>query len=184
MKKFLLLIVISSFLTSILRSQVSVPMGSLHSDKFSLGIGFGLDYGGIGGNLLAYPQRNIGLFVGAGYALAGVGFNCGIKARIITKNYSYPLAPFIVGMYGYNAVIKVSNAEHLNKIFFGPTVGFGFDLHPRNLSGGYFSFGFLLPIRGDEVNNYIQNLEDNHNVTFERELLPFGISIGFRVVIK
>jgi hypothetical protein len=42
------------------------------SDVFTLGLGFGQDYGGFGGNITVYPQKNIGLFVGFGDALAAL----------------------------------------------------------------------------------------------------------------
>lgn len=37
----------------------------------------------IGGNLTVYPKKNIDLFVGGGYALAGFAYNAGIKLRLL-----------------------------------------------------------------------------------------------------
>ncbi|HEX4851031.1 MAG TPA: hypothetical protein VFV08_09505, partial [Puia sp.] len=51
-------------------------------DQFSMGVGFGQDFGGLGANMIVYPQKNIGLFVGGGYAIAGFGYNVGLKLRL------------------------------------------------------------------------------------------------------
>ncbi len=86
--------------------QASTPV-----DQLSIGIGGGLDYGGFGGNLSYYPLNNVGLFGGVGYALAGVGFNAGVKYRYIPKKPDARVRPFALAMYGYNAAIVVINAS-------------------------------------------------------------------------
>ncbi len=43
------------------------PGERLFRDVVAIGLGVGLDYGGIGVNLTVYPQKNIGLFAGIGY---------------------------------------------------------------------------------------------------------------------
>ena len=55
----------------VIQEEVFVPRTI---DATSFGIGTGLDYGGFGGNVMIYPQRNIGIFGGFGYALAGFGY--------------------------------------------------------------------------------------------------------------
>ena len=145
----------------------------------SLGFGMGLDYGGlIGVNLLFYPQNNVGIFLGGGYALAGFGFNTGIKIRLLKGRIN----PYLVGMYGYNTVIKVIDASQFDKFFYGPTVGFGCDLRQSKVfSGGYFTGALLIPIRSSDVYDYIDDLENNHSVEFNTPLMPFAISFGYRV---
>lgn len=61
-------------------------------------------------------------------------------------------------MYGTNTVIVISNASRLDKIFYGPTVGFGLDIDfkktgRRNV--GYWSLALLVPIRSAEVDKYM-----------------------------
>ncbi len=137
----------------------------IRSNEVSLGVGLGLDFGGIGANLTYYPQKSIGIFAGAGYALAGVGYNVGMKLRYIPKDVT-KLSSFVSVMYGYNAALVVMDDPSNNQIYYGPTVGLGFEsLHT---STGYWSFSLLTPFR----NVYISGS------------LPFAISIGYRFLIE
>ncbi len=150
------------------------------TDNLALGFGLGLDYGGIGVNFLFYPQKNIGLFAGGGYAIAGFGYNVGAKFRAVSKK-PQSITPFAEIMYGYNAAIAVVNAESLNKIFYGMTLGFGLDYKRTPLKKGYWSFALLIPLRGSEVDNYIDDLKKNYTVEMKNQLLPFAISVGYRI---
>jgi len=152
-------------------------------DKASLGIGMGLDYGGFGGNLLIYPQKNIGLFAGVGYAMIGAGYNFGTKLRLVPKRTS-GMSPFLLAMYGYNAVIGVSNAHEYDKFFYGFSTGIGFDTGMRPGKAGYWTFALLIPFRSPDVDIYMDNLKQDHGVEFKNELLPFAISIGYRIIIQ
>jgi hypothetical protein len=158
------------------------PQNLAETDVASFGFGMGLDYGGlIGANFLIYPQRNVGLFLGGGYALVGFGYNAGIKLRFIGKQNASSVSPYLLGMYGYNAAIKITNAEEYNKIFYGPTFGFGLDIKTHKSKDSYFTLALLIPIRGPEVNDYINDLKNNHNVEFKSGLLPIAFSFGFRM---
>lgn len=162
----------------------SQTQNSFSSDMSSFGIGFGLDYGGIGGNLLYYPQRNVGLFLGVGYAFAGFGYNLGMKLRLIGEKHSSPATAYLIGMYGYNAAIAVSNADQFNKLFYGPSIGFGLDYKSNPSKLSYWTFSLLFPIRGSEVDDYITDLKNNHGVEFKNDLLPIAISVGYRFILN
>jgi len=150
-------------------------------DKISVGIGVGLDHGGFGGNLLVYPAKPVGLFVGGGYAFAGLGVNAGVKIRFVSRRDPTPrINPYLIGMYGYNAVIVVFGAAEYNKFFYGPTVGIGIDFPKLFLNSGYWSIALLVPIRGPEAQEYIDDLEQNHGFDFKIGLLPVAISLGYR----
>ncbi len=151
-------------------------------DPVSMGFGFGQDFGGFGANLLVYPQDNFGLFGGLGYAFAGMGYNVGAKVRFLSdKNPRTNF--FVIGMYGYNAAIAVSDMEEYNKFFYGPTIGFGIDTGKRSYKKGYWTMAFLVPIRESGVNDYMDDLENNHDVEFKNSLLPFTFSIGYRFAL-
>jgi hypothetical protein len=152
-------------------------------DKASFGFGYGQDFGGLGANVIIYPQKNIGLFLGGGYAFAGFGYNAGIKVRL-TNNSSSKVNPFAIGMYGYNAAISVTNAEQFNKLFYGSTIGIGVDFLSRPGIPGYLSIALLIPFRNSEVNDYINDLKTNHGVEFKSELLPVTFSFGYRFIIN
>lgn len=163
----------------------SIPSQAQHykdlsTDAGNLGIGFGFDYGGIGGNFTVYPQKNIGLFLGAGYALAGFGYNAGIKLRLLPGNGNSQFTPFFMAMYGYNAAVAVSNASQYNKLFYGPTVGVGCDLGSHEVGKGVFSLAIFVPIRNSDAQNYIDNLKNNYGISFKNNLLPIGFSVGYK----
>ncbi len=152
--------------------------GERQPDVFSAGLGLGFDYGGIGGQVIAYPQKNIGLFFGGGYVIAGFGYNAGIKLRLPGA----VVDPFILGMYGYNAAIYVSDNTQFNKIFYGPSFAAGIDLHKRTASRGYWSFGITVPVRSSKVKAYMDDLKENYGVSLS-DLFPVGFTIGYKFTI-
>ena len=163
------------------QENTSAPV---QTEVISAGIGIGQDYGGFGLNLIAYPQRNIGLFGGIGYNINGPGYNVGLKFRLISKKPTGKVNPYAVFMYGYNAVVVVTNFPDYNKVFYGPTVGFGIDLKLHPTSKFYYSLGINIPIRGSEVDDYMNDLKNNYGVEFKNDLFPVTFSIGFKYIFK
>lgn len=153
-------------------------------DKINMGFGAGLDYGGIGFNLLVYPIRNVGLFAGGGYALAGLGYNAGIKLRLLAEESKATEVIYVTGMYGYNAAIMVKNASELNKFFYGFTLGAGVDVRSKKNSGGYWSLAVLYPIRSGEVDSYLEDLKNDYGVQVKNKFFPVAFSIGYRVILR
>lgn len=178
-KKLLLALCMLS--TGVLAAQESfrtTPEANIN-DQLSFGIGVGFDYGGFGANVLAYPHKNVGLFLGGGYAMAGFGFNAGAKIRIITQT---KIHPYFIAMYGYNAAIAVTNATQYNKLFYAPTIGIGVDSHPRFKRNGYWSVALMIPIRSNEVTDYTNYLK-TQGVVLKNSLSPVGISVGYHFII-
>ena len=172
-----LFLLLSCAITSHAQNRYSAPE---EFDKFNLGLGFGFDYGGIGGNLTYYPQKNIGVFFGGGYAFAGFGYNTGIKLRLLPARPSSQFTPFFMAMYGYNAAVHVSNASQYDKMYYGPTFGIGFDLGSHEQGKGQFSLAFFVPIRSSDPNDYIAYPKQNYNITFKNQILPIGFSVGYK----
>ena len=160
-------------------NPVSVPY-----DKFTLGLGGGLDYGGFGASALFYPAKSVGLFAGGGYAIAGFGYNVGVKFRFVSKKPFSRVTPYLNAMYGYNAAVKVADMPDWNKLFYGPTFGVGIDFRSRPESRGYWSFALLVPIRSSDVQDYIDDLEQNYGVEFQMGLIPVGVSVGYRFILQ
>jgi len=152
------------------------------ADPVSMGFGMGQDYGGIGANVLVYPQENFGLFGGVGYAYAGMGYNVGAKVRFFSEKNPRTNF-FITGMYGYNAAVAVKGASDYNKFFYGPTIGFGIDTGKRSYKKGYWTMALLIPFRESAVKDYMDYLEDENGVEFKGALLPFTFSIGYRFAL-
>ncbi len=153
------------------------------TEKVNLGIGAGFDYGGVGINMLFYPQKNIGLFAGGGYALAGVGYNIGLKGRFFLKDDA-AVTPFVMGMYGYHSAVKIKDNSNLSKLFYGPTFGAGIDWRVGELRKNYIAIALTVPLRNGEEKEYKQMLTNNYGAQFENDFLPVGMSIGYRLRLK
>ena len=86
-------------------------------------------------------------------------------------------------MYGYYAAINILNAQDLNKIFYGTTVGAGIDYYFKSTNKMYMSFALLIPIRGSEVQEYITFLQTHYNIQMNNSLSPVGLSFGLHFIL-
>lgn len=178
------LIVVSLLLcAATTHAQVHQPSDPSPADIFTIGIGYGQDYGGLGANLTVYPQKNVGLFGGFGYALAGFGYNAGLKLRLLPNQGKSMFRPFVEAMYGYTTAVYVTNGEQYNKIFYGPTVGGGVDIGSLHAKHGYFSIAILVPIRNSDPQNYINELQ-TMGVDIKNNLLPVSFSFGYKFIVN
>lgn len=160
---------------------------SHNTDVVDFGIGLGLDYGGYGGQIVGYPQKNLGIVLGLGYNGIGLGYNAGLKGRLLFHKSDPTLSPFILGMYGYTAAVKVTGPNYYSsfkKQFNGFTIGAGLDIRIGAAKIGYFSCAVLMPFRGSEYDNYINNLKVNYGVKFDQELWPVGFSLGYKFILS
>jgi hypothetical protein len=181
--KFLLLSVFCLSLNHAVLAQVSTA-DERKPDIVNVGPGFGFDYGGIGANLMVYPQKNIGIFFGGGYALAGFGYNAGIKLRL-SPDKAGVVNPFLTAMYGYNAAVVITDNSQLSKLFYGPTLGFGIDIRSKKpTSKGYLSLALMIPIRSSDSQTYIDYLKTQYGETFLNDLSPVGFSIGYKFILN
>lgn len=171
-------------LISINLKAQEIASAPVQTDKISIGIGIGQEHGGFGINLTAYPIRSIGIFGGLGYNMVGAGYNIGLKFRLIPARPTATVTPYAVAMYGYNAVIKVTDASQYDKIFYGPTLGAGIDYKSYSKSKIYYSFGLNIPVRAPEVDEYMDDLTTNHNVVFKSGLFPITFTIGFKYILR
>jgi hypothetical protein len=153
-------------------------------ETFSVGFGLGMDYGGIGSSISYFFDPDIAVFFAGGYALADFGYNIGAKFRVTSGTKPAKVVPYLLGMYGYNAVVQVKDKTEYSKIFYGVTFGVGIDFKPFRTGNGYWTFGLLVPIRGSKVDSYIDELKNEHGVKFDNELYPVGLSIGYRIVLE
>ncbi len=185
MKKYkLVLLFCSLFFLKQLNAQDSL-IHNKQRDITSIGLGVGLDFGGIGYNFLVYPIKNIGLFAGAGYAIAGFGWNAGAKVLFESNkaDYETKLNPYALAMYGYNAGIIIIDHDEYNKVFYGYTIGFGVDYHPKSKKDTYWSFAILYPFRSQSVEAYKDELTNNLGATFGY-MFPVTISISSRLILN
>lgn len=146
-----------------------------------LGFGLGLDYGGLPGvNVMYSPTRKTAIYLGVGNAFTGVGINGGATYRIQSNKRDHRVVPFITGMYGYNAIIRIINDRSLSKIFRGATFGAGIELHSNPGRLNHWAFSVLIPIRDPDVEDYVEHLKKSHGVEFSSELMPVLFSVGYK----
>jgi hypothetical protein len=182
MKRSLFLFLIMLLIFTV-RAEAQVAAPELpENDIISAGLGVGLDYGGLGANLLVYPQKNIGLFAGVGYAFVAMGYNGGVKLRLTTPKSS--VDPYILAMYGYNTAFMVSGAAEYNRLFNGPSFGIGIDLGQKPGKFGYWALAILVPIRSTEFDDYKQDLINRGIIEENVFMLPIAFSFGYRFVIR
>lgn len=145
-----------------------------YDSKMDFGVGFGLDYGGLGFRLTGHPNKAIGVFGSVGYAFAGVGFNGGLNVDFNPKGRAMG---YITAMYGYNAALKITGATEFNKLYYGPSFGLGIKLAGRRNDQNFLNFELLVPIRDDafeQDSNYYRGLGVNLPT-----LPPVAFSVGY-----
>lgn len=168
-------------------SRRDIIPDSAIADKAAMGIGLGFDYGGIGVGGVFYPGKNFGIIAGVGYAIAGAGFNAGIKYRFFNAN-PRGVIPFLTAMYGYNAAVKLDyggfngNTQTEQKVYYGPTFGVGMDTKYGPGKQGYWSFALLVPIRSQDYRDAIDRFKAAGGSVTEPP--PVGFSVGYRWVIN
>jgi hypothetical protein len=150
-------------------------------DKVCIGAGLGMDYGGIGLHTAVFPVRYVGVFGGFGYALAGAGYNAGVKIRGNFRKDPGRTSPYLVAMYGYTAAIRNEGAVG-DRMFYGYSLGLGVDIFNRS-GKGYWSLAFIYPFRSDEVYDYITYMQQYKGMSYPGMIAPVTISIGYKLVI-
>lgn len=156
-------------------SQDNRPKIDYYTNESNLGVGVGIDYGGIGFRYTFSPEKHLGLFAAAGYNFVGLGYNVGGQYRFNPGN---KFCFYFIMMYGYNAAIKVINVSRYDKIYYGPSTGAGFELH-LNRRWSFFNFELLYMHRSREFNDTYNRIIGNSSTSSLPGNIPLGISAGF-----
>lgn len=155
-------------------------------DDISLGLGIGLDKGIIGGQIIAYPQKNIGLLIGCGYSSVGFAYNAGLKLRYTNDRPYTALSPFLLGIYGVNAVINIKGATAYNSYvrqFRGYTLGLGTDIRFRPAKIGYISFALMFPFVTERYSEYLYYMRQVKGSAYEGREISVRISLGYTFML-
>lgn len=144
------------------------------SAKNNIGIGLGLDYGGIGARYTHMIVPKFGLFGSVGYVVAGAGFNIGATYKFAS---STRVVPTLGAMYGYNAVIKVTGTS-IEEIYYGPSFSVGLEVKGKKKAQNFWNFELGIPIRSDEYHDDMDALKNDPNIEIN-DLLPITFSIGY-----
>lgn len=148
--------------------------------KMNIGIGIGLDYGGIGGRITFLPLKRLAVFGGIGYALVDFGYNVGGQFRFLPDSRFCPTFGF---MYGYNGVIKVQNASEYDKIYYGTSISGGVEMHFGGRDN-YMNIELLVPFRSKTFYDDWDRLKQQSNISIVSDPLPIAISIGYHFAFK
>jgi hypothetical protein len=91
-------------------------------DKNSWGLGFGIPYGVLGGNIDVNVAPNLNISFGIGTTIvAGIGYNAGLK--YFFSSVENTLRPRILAFYGVNAMSSIGDD---NESYTGLSIGAGF----------------------------------------------------------
>ena len=174
-KLFLKTIILISFIS--FSPAFAQPIKNNIADaKFFLGLGAGLDYGGIGLRASYAATKNISAFGGAGYNLLEPAYNIGMMYKFIPHK---KISPTVLAMYGYNAVIKITDRRDLSKTYYGFTVGAGCHIKNRSLKNNW-AFEILLPFRNSSFTKDYNYWESS----LKNKILPVTITIGRNFALK
>jgi hypothetical protein len=145
-----------------------------------VGLGLGIDYGGVFGGKFTYtPIKYLGIFAAGGFQLGGFGWQLGLKGYIIPKTSKKGFRPNIKVMYGINAVIFVYDAEDYNDLYPGFTLGPGLEFRFGRLKRHGVNADLSIPIRSEEFYDDWDKLKNDPAITIESEPLPVSISVGY-----
>jgi hypothetical protein len=146
------------------------------NSRVNVGIGMGIDYGGIVGGRVTYlPIKKVALFGAVGYNLLDVGLNAGATFRFMPDRR---ICPTLSAMYGYNSVIKVKGAESFNQTYYGPSFSLGFEVKSSSKSSNHWNFELILPIRPQEFKDDWDTIKNIPGIDIKSEPIPVAVSIG------
>jgi len=147
-----------------------------------IGLGLGLDYGGVLGAKFTYtPIKYLGIFVAGGLQLGGFGWQAGAKGYLIRKTSKKGFRPNVKVMYGVNAAIYVIDADQYNDLYLGPSLGPGIEIRFGRLKKSGLDFDLNFPIRSQQFYDDWEDLKNDPNIEIQSDPLPFTISIGYHM---
>lgn len=156
--------------------ETETPIHNLNAPKsVYLGLGFGLDHGGMGAKIEYLPVKNIGVFAGLGYNLAELGWNLGATYKIKTSE-RFSINP--TAFYGYNGVLKVDGASEYDMVSHGLSVGLNLDFHVGK-KDNKITAGIFVPFRSQKFNDNYDLVKDHPYIKMDSKLTPVTFSIGY-----
>ncbi|CAG1065348.1 hypothetical protein BAC1_00929 [uncultured bacterium] len=110
------------------QKQSEVPLPAAFEPRITFGIGVGVPFGGIGGNVEAMLNRYFSVSLGMGIAAGNLGWAGGIKAYPIGSDQK--VSPRLSAYYGTVAVLDFGDHEEVDE---GAAYGVGLSWrnHPK-----------------------------------------------------
>lgn len=149
----------------------------------TLGVGAGLDYGGVGFRFAFCPEKSLDLFLAGGYNFTGVGVNGGMMVNVLPNNR---VTPTLSLMYGYNAALKVTSgsSDLINKTYYGPSLGVGCKIYGKGKGKSIFNLGIIIPFRSSEYDQDLSAIKSNPQIKLDSEPWRVLLSIGCNFRLK
>lgn len=126
------------------------------SDSPHMGLGLGLDMGGIGLRADVPVNHHFAVIAGAGYALVGIGWNAGLQYRFMPDRKA---GLFCCALYGYNAAIKIKGGSQYDALYYGPSVGAGVELRKAHTTN-FWKIALFVPFRSSDFTADLDLLRD------------------------
>jgi hypothetical protein len=175
-KKMLLAVAILATVTLSSRAQGEEDDQVAPRASKYLGLGMGLDYGGLGAKLEIMPTRHLGLFAGVGYDLLSVGWNAGASLNFSPGTRVSPVARVF---YGYNSTLRIVNASSENMTSYGISLGGGVDTKRRN--GDVWSFSLFIPFRSKKFKDHFEDVKARIDDSIWYSPVLFSIGYNFKM---
>ncbi len=188
MKKYIYLLfltIILSFNCSFSQENSSNPKIIKNEDSKSIakiffGLGLGVEYGVIGGQIKANVGNYIDLHFGGGYNSIGVSVAFGTSV-IFLKNSR--VRPKLNITFGNTHIVNVENASQYNKAYYGLAFGFGTNIYLSKNSNSYLSIGLNFFPPSQQYIQDIKRLRNNPNIYIFEQTNNWGITIGYHLYI-
>lgn len=147
-----------------------------------MGIGFGLDYGGIFGVRMTFmPMRYLGIFGCAGILNDGTGWEAGAKGYFIPKSSVKIFRPYIKAMYGVNTEVFIKGTDEYNKHYLGFSAGAGTEFRFGRTKSHGINFDLNVPFRSAEYFTDLNKLRNDPNIDIQFEPGVITISFGYHI---
>ena len=145
--------------------------------KYEIGVGFGLDYGGVFGMQFGFaPIKHLVIFGAAGYHMVDFGWEAGVKGLLIRKTSEKVFRPFLKVMYGTNSVFTAEDTDRYDKVYRGFTAGIGAEFRFGQQKHHGFNVDLNIPIRTQEFWDDCDYLE---SIGYSLNYLPVAASVGY-----
>lgn len=158
--------------------------GEEYVSKVHVGLGFGMEYGGMGFRVEYLPVKYVGIVGGAGYNFHDLGFNAGLALRPLPDCKVQPIA---MVMYGYNGVIHIEgnnqafanyDLEGISKTYYGLSAGLGGELKVGKRGNRLYA-AIWRPFRSQEFETNYDRVQSSPYITEKGKVYPVTFSIGF-----
>jgi len=174
------------FVAGISHGQEAQKGANYFNRKITMGIGLGLDYGGIGVRIAYSPVKYLDVFGGLGFNFIGLGANGGLSYNILPGRSCIPVVNI---MYGYNAVLRIddfypygsTHGPTLKKTYYGFTAGAGLKIRLSRKTHNFLYIGLNVPFRNAEFHRDYHYVTAIRNIPLAAKMLPVLFVIGYNL---